>query len=109
MAILEDAFKGNVMTAVAIGIGAVVLRPIVVPVVRPLFKAALKAGLVAYDQGRVAVAELGEGYEDLMAEARAEMSAANGGIGPTESAEPAARRPAPKASTSRDEDQNKNR
>ncbi|THK34021.1 DUF5132 domain-containing protein [Ensifer sp. MPMI2T] len=107
MAILEDAFKGNVMTAAAIGIGAVVLTPIVVPVVRPLFKAVLKAGLVAYDQGRVAVAGLGEGYGDLVAEARAEMSAANGGAEPTESAEPAARRPASKASTSRDEDQNK--
>ncbi|WP_085044018.1 DUF5132 domain-containing protein [Ensifer aridi] len=107
MAILEDAFKGNVVTAVAIGIGVVVLRPIIVPIVRPFFKAVLKTGLVAYDQGRVAVAELGEGYGDLMAEARAEMSAGNGRAGPAETAEPAARRPAPKASTSRDADQKK--
>jgi hypothetical protein len=106
MAILEDAFKGNVATAVAIGIGAVVLRPILVPIVRPLFKAVLKAGVVAYDQGRLAAAELGEGYGDLVAEARAEMSAANGRAEPAETAQPAARRPA-KASTSRDEEQNK--
>ncbi|WP_081160268.1 DUF5132 domain-containing protein [Ensifer aridi] len=107
MAILEDAFKGNVATAVAIGIGAVVLRPILVPIARPLFKAVLKAGVVAYDQGRIAVAELGEGYGDLVAEARAEMSSANGGAEPARSAEPAARRAAAKASTSRGEDQNK--
>ncbi|MDK1493177.1 DUF5132 domain-containing protein [Sinorhizobium sp. 7-81] len=34
-----------------------------------------RPGLVAYDQGRIAAAELGEGYEDLVADARAEMAA----------------------------------
>ncbi|WP_331376027.1 DUF5132 domain-containing protein [Sinorhizobium chiapasense] len=113
MAILEDAFKANVVTGVAIGVGALVLRPIIVPIVRPMIKTVLKAGLVAYHQGRVAVAELGEGYEDLVAEARAEMAATNRRVElaeaakPAGSVEPVARRPASKASTSRDEDQHK--
>ncbi|WP_405052315.1 DUF5132 domain-containing protein [Sinorhizobium sp. 8-89] len=59
-------------------------------------------------QGRVAVAELGEGYEDLVAEARAEMSAANNGGEPAEAGEsagPATRQTASKASTSRNQAQ----
>jgi hypothetical protein len=75
MALIEDALKGgNIVTGLAIGIGAVVLAPLAVPVLRPLAKTALKAGLVAYDQARVAVAELNEQASDLIAEARSEMT-----------------------------------
>ena len=75
MALIEDALKGgNIVTGLAIGIGAVVLAPLAVPVLRPLAKTVLKAGLVAYDQARVAVAELNEQASDLVAEARSEMS-----------------------------------
>jgi hypothetical protein len=75
MALLEDMFKGgNIITGLAIGVGAAVVAPAVVPVLRPLAKAVIKAGLVAYDQGRVALAELNERTGDIVAEARSELA-----------------------------------
>ncbi|APO68851.1 hypothetical protein IE4872_CH03251 [Rhizobium gallicum] len=75
MAILEDALKGgNVVTGLAIGVGAIVLAPLAAPLLRPITRTVLKAGLVAYDQTRVAVAEMNERATDLVAEARAEMA-----------------------------------
>lgn len=75
MALLEDALKGeNLLTGVGVALGAVVLGPIVLPLVRPLAKGIIKAGLVAYDQGREALAELNERTGDIVAEARAEMA-----------------------------------
>jgi hypothetical protein len=74
LALLEDALKGgNLVTGLAIGIGAAVLAPMVMPLVRPAAKSLLKAGLYAYDQGRVALAELNERGGDLMTEVRAEL------------------------------------
>ncbi|WP_414474710.1 DUF5132 domain-containing protein [Microvirga sp. M2] len=79
MALFEDMFKGgNIVTGLAVGIGAAVVAPAVIPVLRPLAKAVIKASLVAYDQGRVALAELNERTSDIVAEARAELSEANG-------------------------------
>ena len=40
---------------------------------RPVAKSVLKGGLMAYDQGRVAVSELNERAEDLLSEVRSEM------------------------------------
>jgi hypothetical protein len=75
MALLEDMFKGgNIITGLAIGVGAAVVAPAVVPVLRPLAKAVIKAGLVAYDQSRVALAELNERTGDIVAEARSELA-----------------------------------
>src|ERR687896_159220 len=80
MALLEDIFKGgNIVTGLAVGLGAAVLAPVVVPVLRPLAKSVLKAGLIAYDQGRVALAELNERTGDIVAEARAEMAHSSNG------------------------------
>jgi hypothetical protein len=79
MALFEDMFKGgNIVTGLAVGIGAAVVAPAVVPVLRPLAKAVIKAGLVAYDQSRVALAELNERTGDIVAEVRAELAEANG-------------------------------
>jgi hypothetical protein len=70
---LEDVPGGWVA-----GIGAIVLAPIVVPVLaragKPLAKAAIKGGLRLYEQSRGAIAEAGEVLEDLMAEAQAELA-----------------------------------
>jgi hypothetical protein len=75
MAIFEDVFRGgNIVTGLAIGVGFALLAPVVKPFVRPLAKTAIKAGLAAYDQGRVAVAELTEHAGDMVAEARSEMA-----------------------------------
>jgi len=69
--------RGNLLTGLAIGIGLFVVAPALLPalarIARPTAKAALKAGLMAYDRGREALAELGETAGDVMAEARAEI------------------------------------
>ena len=74
MALLEDVFKGsNVATALAACVGAVILAPVVGPLVRPLAKSVIKAGLLAYDQGRVLLADLNERTGDIVAEALEEL------------------------------------
>lgn len=78
MALFEDAFKGvGIMMGLAAGIGAAVVAPVVIPALRPVAKSILKAGLIAYDQGRVALAELNEQTGDILAEARAELAEAS--------------------------------
>jgi hypothetical protein len=68
------AFKGgNIVTGLAIGVGAAVIGPILAPMLKPQAKSAIKAGLAAYDQARVSLAEFGERTSDIAAEARAEM------------------------------------
>ncbi|MGH1570948.1 DUF5132 domain-containing protein [Methylobacterium sp. P31] len=72
---LDDIFKGgNIVNGLALAVGAAVLTPIVTPVVRPLAKSLIKAGLLAYDQGRVAMAQLNEHTGDIVAEAREELA-----------------------------------
>jgi hypothetical protein len=74
MNIMEDMFKGgSIVTGLAVGIGMAVVAPVVMPALRPVAKSIIKAGLIAYDQGRVAFAELAERTEDIVAEARSEM------------------------------------
>jgi hypothetical protein len=69
MTLLEDVFKGNALTGIAIGLGAILLGPTVGQLLRPAAKAVIKGGMLAY-QG---LAELGETASDLVAEARAEF------------------------------------
>jgi hypothetical protein len=80
MALLDDLFKGNnVVTGLAIGIGAAVLGPMLLPVLagaaKPLVKAAIKGGIVLYEKGKETAAEMGEVLEDIVAEAKAEVAA----------------------------------
>ncbi len=60
------------------GLAAVVLLPVFIPVVagvgKPIAKAAIKGGIVLYEKGKGAIAEIGESLEDLMAEAKAELA-----------------------------------
>ncbi|QRM32543.1 DUF5132 domain-containing protein [Microvirga sp. VF16] len=75
MAFVEDMFKGgNIATGLAVGLGMAVVAPVIVPILRPLAKTVIKAGLIAYDQGRTAVAELNERTGDIVGEARAELA-----------------------------------
>lgn len=68
----------NLTTGLLVGVGAVLLVPVVLPIVataiRPLAKAAVKGGIMLYDKGKVAVAEIQETVEDLVAEAKAELA-----------------------------------
>jgi len=65
-------------TGLAIGVGALILAPTVVPAVaailKPLAKAAIKSGFIVYEKGKEVVAETIEILEDLAAEAKAELS-----------------------------------
>jgi hypothetical protein len=74
MALIEDLFKGSAMTGIVVGVGALMLAPTVIPavgrVLRPAVKAAIKGGMVLYNE---TIAEIGEAASDLVAEARAEL------------------------------------
>ena len=87
MALVEDLFKGSAVTSVAIGVGALLLAPTVLPavgrVLRPAAKAAIKGGMVFY---RETMAEIGEVASDLFAEARAELEHEGNGHARSEAA-----------------------
>ena len=74
MALLEDMFKGNAMTGVAVGAAALFLGPTVLPTIgralRPVAKTMIKGGIMLY---RETVAGIGELTTDLVAEARSEL------------------------------------
>jgi hypothetical protein len=77
MALLEDVTKGGFSTLL-VGIGAALVAPTVLPALgsslRPLTKAVVKGGVMLYDAVKETVAEVGEQFNDLVAEARAEIS-----------------------------------
>ena len=62
MALLEDMFKGNLATGLAIGLGTMVLAPTVMPaigrVLRPAAKAAIKGGMIVYRETVADIKEL---------------------------------------------------
>jgi hypothetical protein len=74
LALLEDFFKINPVTGVVVGVGVVLVGPVILPVVgqilRPAVKAAIKGGMVLYDE----MLEIGAGASDLFTEARAELA-----------------------------------
>jgi hypothetical protein len=75
-------FNPNTIKGFAWGVGVAVLAPVavtaLVTVGRPALRAAIKAGLLLYDQGREKMAEAGELWEDLVAEAQADLDEARG-------------------------------
>lgn len=77
MAFIDDLLQAESAKGLAIGIGAAVLVPVILPAVaalaRPIARAAIKTGIIVYEKGREAVAEMGEVVEDLIAEARADL------------------------------------
>jgi hypothetical protein len=81
MALFDNGLKGNVLTGLAIGIGASIFAPQVIPalagVVKPIAKAAIKGGLMLYEKSKESVAEVGEMMEDIVAEVKAEMAESN--------------------------------
>ena len=74
---MDDMFKGNAVTGVAVGLAAIVLGPTVFAaigrVLRPAAKSAIKGGIVAY---RAMITEAGEFASDLIEEARSELEVA---------------------------------
>jgi hypothetical protein len=70
--------KGFDVSSLAIGAGVVLLAPIVVPVIgsvlKPMAKAVIKGGLLAYEGAKVSIAETKETLEDIAAEAKSEIT-----------------------------------
>jgi len=55
MGFLDNVYKGNILTGFAIGIGVVLIPkiiPVVANVIKPAAKAAVKGGLMLYEQGK---------------------------------------------------------
>ena len=71
-------FNGFSAGSVALGAGIVLLAPVVIPmigaVLKPVTKALIKGGLVAYESAKLSLAETKETLEDLAAEAKSEIA-----------------------------------
>lgn len=58
-----------------VGVAAVAVTPIVLPLVKPALKATIKSGVTLYEKTKIAIAETGEALADVAAEARSEVQA----------------------------------
>ena len=67
----------NLLKGAAIGVGVAVLVPVVIatlmPVIRPMARSALKAGIYAYEKSRETIEGIGETVDDLVAEVEEEL------------------------------------
>jgi hypothetical protein len=70
-------FKAEMATGMIVGVTTAALIPLVLPAVaiaaRPLARAVIKNGIIAYEKSQEWIAEAGEFLDDLVAEARAEL------------------------------------
>ncbi|MEM1170908.1 MAG: DUF5132 domain-containing protein [Cyanobacteria bacterium P01_H01_bin.35] len=60
---------------IAVGVGAVVLTPIILPFLKPVAKATIKTGVSLLEKTKGALAETVEVFGDIVAEAKAEVAA----------------------------------
>ncbi len=74
----EDLLEDLGIPGIVAGVGAIVMAPVLLPAVakasKPVAKALIKGGIVAYKKSRSAIAETGEVLEDLVAEVNAELA-----------------------------------
>lgn len=79
------AQNNDLLKGAAIGLGAAVLVPVVIaalmPVIRPMARSALKAGIYAYEKSRETVEGIGETVDDLVAEVEEELVDAHDAAG----------------------------
>lgn len=61
--------------ALIVGATAIAVAPVVLPLAKPVFKATVKTGFMLYEKTRTAIAETGEVFADIVAEAQAEAVA----------------------------------
>jgi Protein of unknown function (DUF5132) len=73
MAFLEDIPKGG-LSAVLVGLGTVIVAPIVIPALRPVAKTLVRGGVMLYDMVKESVADAGEQLNDMVAEVRSELA-----------------------------------
>lgn len=67
-------YQNNPTKALLIGAGAVIVTPILLPLLKPVAKSAIKTGVVLYEKTKGTIAEAGEVLGDIVAEARAEIA-----------------------------------
>ncbi|RJR46769.1 MAG: DUF5132 domain-containing protein [Desulfobacteraceae bacterium] len=95
------SLPGDIVGGVAIGAAAVILGPVLLPVASGILKSfakiAIKGGLIAYERGKVAMAEAQEAVEDITAEAKAELSEEETAVSAPRKKRPAASRSRKKA------------
>lgn len=85
MSLVKDILNGgNVVTGLALGVGALVVLPLVGPMLRPAAKAVIKGGLRAYDQATRLVTGAVEEVGDVVAEAQQEIRATAAAQGPSD-------------------------
>ncbi|MGC9194694.1 MAG: DUF5132 domain-containing protein [Syntrophobacteraceae bacterium] len=77
MALFDNGLK--IGTPILVGIGALLLAPLVLPaagnIAKPLIKATVKSGLLIAQKGRELLSEAMESLEDITAEVKAELIA----------------------------------
>jgi len=70
--------NGLNLSSLAIGAGAVLLAPVVLPIIgsilKPIAKTAIKGAMIMYEEIKVSMAETKETIEDLAAEAKSEIT-----------------------------------
>src|SRR5919201_2335143 len=75
MALLEDVTFGFIVSTSVIGLGLVIVAPLLLPVVGalvvPVAREVVKGGVRLYDAGAHIITTMGEQLSDLVAEARA--------------------------------------
>ncbi len=71
---VKNAYKNHPIQTVAIGVGVAILAPTVLPLMKPIAKAAIKSGVSLYQKTKGAIAETGEVIGDIVAEAKAEAA-----------------------------------
>ena len=69
MSFVEDVLKGrSIGTGLAIGVGALILAPVVVAIAKPLAKMAVRGGAALYKVGRDAASEASKTVSEAKAE-----------------------------------------
>jgi len=82
MALFDNGLN-KIGTPILLGIGILILAPVIAPVaasiVKPLAKATIKTGLSLVQKGRELISEAAEAFEDITAEVKAELIAERAG------------------------------
>ena len=81
MALFDDIVNGgNLWTGLAIGAGALIVWPLIGPVMRPLAKTAIKGGLIAYREAERLYDEVSQGISEMAQEAQQEVGRRTGDV-----------------------------
>lgn len=72
---VKNAYINHPLKTLAIGVGVAIVAPTILPLMKPLAKAAIKGGVSFYEKTKGAIAETREAIGDIVAEAKAEAAA----------------------------------